>query len=115
MSLSATGTTLAVGGPHDDGNVGAAWVYTRNSSGSWTQQGAKLGALVPPETCNKAALSLFQLTAAHWLLADPAEQVLCGYNSLNSSSGNWTQQGSKFVGSGAIGSAAQGNSESAVW
>src|SRR5258706_2319757 len=41
VALSADGSTALVGGPADNGNAGAAWVFTR-SGGGWTQQGAKL-------------------------------------------------------------------------
>jgi FG-GAP repeat len=41
VSLSSDGNTAIVGGPFDDEEKGAAWVYTR-SGGSWTQQGSKL-------------------------------------------------------------------------
>ena len=41
VSLSADGNTAIVGGEADNGNAGAAWVWTR-SGGVWTQQGAKL-------------------------------------------------------------------------
>ena len=41
VSISADGNTAVVGGWNDNGNVGAAWVYTR-SEGKWTQQGNKL-------------------------------------------------------------------------
>jgi hypothetical protein len=41
VSLSADGNTAIVGGPSDNSNTGAAWVYTR-SGGVWTQQGGKL-------------------------------------------------------------------------
>jgi hypothetical protein len=37
VALSADGNTAIVGGPFDNVNVGAAWVYTRNN-GAWTQQ-----------------------------------------------------------------------------
>jgi hypothetical protein len=43
VALSADGDTALIGGPGDNGAVGAAWVFTR-SSGVWTQQGAKLTA-----------------------------------------------------------------------
>ena len=36
-----TGRTAIVGGPNDNTNTGAAWVFTR-SDGVWTQQGDKL-------------------------------------------------------------------------
>ena len=41
MALSADGNTALIGGPGDNGGVGAAWVFTRSGS-TWTQQGAKL-------------------------------------------------------------------------
>ena len=41
MALSADGNTALIGGPGDNGWVGAAWVFTRSGS-TWTQQGSKL-------------------------------------------------------------------------
>ena len=40
-AISADGTTAIVGGPLDDSETGAAWVFVR-SGGVWSQQGAKL-------------------------------------------------------------------------
>jgi IPT/TIG domain/FG-GAP repeat len=41
VALSSDGTTALVGGPDDNGGLGAAWVFTRSGS-SWSQQGPKL-------------------------------------------------------------------------
>jgi hypothetical protein len=41
FSVALDGNTAIVGGPGDNSNRGAAWVYTR-SGGVWTQQGNKL-------------------------------------------------------------------------
>ena len=41
VALSADGNTAIVGGPSDNGDAGATWVFTR-SGGVWTQQGNKL-------------------------------------------------------------------------
>ena len=41
VALSAEGNTALIGGPGDNGSVGAAWVFTRSGT-TWTQQGAKL-------------------------------------------------------------------------
>ncbi len=41
VALSADGETAIVGGPTDNSQVGAVWVYTRRG-GAWTQQGNKL-------------------------------------------------------------------------
>jgi hypothetical protein len=41
VALSSDGNTALMGAPGDNGEVGAAWVFTRSGS-TWTQQGAKL-------------------------------------------------------------------------
>jgi hypothetical protein len=41
VSLSGDGKTAIVGGPSDNNDIGAAWVYTR-LNGVWSQQGPKL-------------------------------------------------------------------------
>ncbi len=41
VALSANGHTALIGGPADNGQAGAAWVFTRSGS-TWTQQGEKL-------------------------------------------------------------------------
>jgi hypothetical protein len=42
VALSADGDTVLVGGPADDSNIGAAWVFTRTEAPAWGQQGGKL-------------------------------------------------------------------------
>src|SRR5579875_1832399 len=42
VAISADGSTALVGGYKDNGNTGAAWVFTRDNVGNWTQQGNKL-------------------------------------------------------------------------
>src|SRR5262245_47678315 len=49
VALSGDGNTAMVGGTSDNGFIGAAWVFTRSTTGSsvnpvatWTQQGSKL-------------------------------------------------------------------------
>ena len=41
VSLSADGRTALIGGPADNDDVGAGWVFTRSGT-TWTQQGSKL-------------------------------------------------------------------------
>src|SRR5207244_1863534 len=43
VAVSANGNTALIGGPSDNVEVGAAWVFTRSGS-TWTQQGPKLTA-----------------------------------------------------------------------
>ena len=42
VALSGDGNTALVGGFDDNNVLGAVWVFTRDSSGNWTQQGDKL-------------------------------------------------------------------------
>ncbi len=41
VAISSDGNTVLIGAPHDNGEIGAAWVFTRSGE-SWTQQGPKL-------------------------------------------------------------------------
>jgi hypothetical protein len=41
VALSSNGSMAAIGGPKDNTNVGAAWVFTHSCT-TWTQQGSKL-------------------------------------------------------------------------
>ena len=41
VALSANGNTALIGGPNDNANAGAAWVFTHSGT-TWTQLGSKL-------------------------------------------------------------------------
>jgi hypothetical protein len=105
VALSADGNTAIVGGPDDNSNAGAAWVFTR-SGGTWTQQGSKLfgsGSVGAAEQGYSVALSADGNTA---IVAGAADNSLAGavWVFARSGGGVWTQQGPKLVGSGAVGS-----------
>src|ERR1035437_3411043 len=112
VSLSADGNTAIVGGPSDNSAAGAAWIWTR-SGGAWTQQGTKL--------VGSGAVGSAQQGWSVSLSADGNTAIVGGYadNSYagaawvwTRSAGVWTQEGTKLVGSGAVGAAYQGNSVS---
>ena len=117
VALSSDGNTAIVGGPFDGSGVGAAWVYTR-SGGVWTQQGSKLagtGAVrgvvgYGAHQGSSVALSADGNTA---IVGGPADNnsgfVETGAAWVFTRSGGvWTQQGSKLVGTGAVGQGFQG-------
>jgi hypothetical protein len=110
VSLSADGNTAIVGGPLDGSNTGAAWVFTR-SGGVWAQQGSKLvgtGAVGAAQQGTSVALSADGNTA---VVGGPADNGNTGATWVYTRSGGvWTQQGSKLVGTGAVGTALQGTS-----
>jgi hypothetical protein len=111
VALSADGNTATVGGPYDNSNTGAAWVYTR-SNGVWTQQGPKLvgtGAVGNAEQGFSVAQSGDGNTA---IVGGPNDNpnpasgnsgLVLGAGAawiFTRSNGVWTQQGAKLVGTG---------------
>jgi FG-GAP repeat len=110
VALSADGNTALVGGLTDDGNRGAAWVFTR-SGGVWRQQGPKLvgtGAIGAAAQGVSVVLSADGNTA---LVGGPTDDGNRGAAWVFTRSGGvWRQQGPKLVGTGAIGAARQGSS-----
>ena len=103
MALSADGNTALIGGPSDNGGVGAAWVFTRSGS-TWTQQGAKLtgsGESGNGDFGASVALSADGNTA---LIGGPGDNGSVGAAWVFTRSGStWTQQGAKLTGSGESG------------
>ena len=103
VALSADGNTALVGGPYDNGDAGAAWVFTRSGS-TWTQEGLKLtggGAVNPAQFGWSVALSADGNTA---LVGGRLDNDGVGAAWVFTRSGStWTQQGSKLTGAGASG------------
>jgi hypothetical protein len=110
VAISADGTTALVGGYNDNSNAGAAWVFTR-SGGVWSQQGGKLvgtGAVGSAYQGSSVAISADGSTAIIGGLYDNSEAGAAWV--FTRSGGVWSQQGSKLVGTGAVGHAGQGTS-----
>lgn len=106
VAISADGNTLIAGGPTDNSNQGAVWVFTR-SAGVWTQQ-AKLTV-----TGNIGAAGFGDVVH---LSADGNTLISSGAGDNGGfgaawifvrNAGVWTQQ-TKLVGSGNIGTPRQG-------
>jgi hypothetical protein len=108
VALSSDGSTAIVGGPGDNGSLGAVWVYTR-SGGAWSQQGSKLvgtGAVGAAQQGSFVAVSADGNTA---IVGGPFDNGTIGAVWVYTRSGGvWSQQGSKLVGTGAVGNASQG-------
>ncbi|MBZ5590585.1 MAG: hypothetical protein LAO05_18700 [Acidobacteriia bacterium] len=108
VALSSDGNTAISGGFADNSRVGAAWVFTR-SGGVWAQQGSKL--------VGSDVVGAAQIGTTVAISAD-GNTVLMGGWADNSqagaawvftrSGGAWSQEGSKLVGTGAVGAAQMG-------
>ena len=108
VALSADGNTAIVGGPADNSQTRAAWVFTR-SGVTWSQQGSKLvgtdlGA-GPNYQGYSVALSADGNTA---IVGGFGDNAGTGAAWVYTRSGTaWSQQGSKLVGSGVTGRTAE--------
>jgi hypothetical protein len=108
VSISADGNTAIIGGPNDNNDQGAAWIFTRSGS-NWSQQGNKL---VGSNSIGNAIQG-----ASVDISADGNTAIIGGYfdDSSNGaawiftrSGSNWSQQGNKLLGTGNSGAAYQG-------
>ena len=111
VSLSSDGNTAIVGGPTDNYNngnrFGAAWVFTRSTSGVWSQQAKLVGtdAIGPALQGYSVSLSGDGNTA---IVGGPEDNSYAGAAWVYTRSGGvWSQQ-AKLVGTGAVGGANQG-------
>jgi hypothetical protein len=108
VAISADGNTALVGGPYDNGKVGAVWVWTREGA-IWTQQGQKLVA-------SDAVGSSWQGISVA-LSADGNTALSGGYGENNGIGAAWIwtrnesvwTQDPKLVGTGWRGTANQGS------
>ena len=110
VAISGDGNTAIVGGPDDNWDAGAAWVYTR-SVGVWSQQGSKLVGTGAVGLASRAVRWRSQRTGTLPSSADRRQRQSTGSGAawvFTRSGGVWSQQGSKLVGSGAVGAAKQG-------
>jgi hypothetical protein len=108
VAISADGNTVIVGGPFANSGTGAAWVYTRNG-GVWSPQGGKLmgtGVVGTAVFGFSVAISGNGTTA---IVGGPSDSRDAGAAWVFTRTGEvWSQQGTKLVGTGAVGSARQG-------
>src|SRR6516164_6843967 len=107
VALSADGNTALVGGPQDNGGVGAAWVFS-TAAGGFNQQGPKvigsgaMGSVILQGV--SVALSADGNTAIVGGAADSSHTGAAWV--FSRSNGVWLQQGPKLVGTGVMGSTA---------
>jgi hypothetical protein len=102
VALSGDGFTALIGGPGDNGNTGATWVFTRSNTGVWTQK-AKLigtGTSNPAEQGMSVALSTHGTTA---IVGGPTASGGGAAWVFTLVRGGWVQQGGPLGGSGSGG------------
>src|ERR1019366_8469930 len=107
VALSAEGSTAIVGGPFDNLNTGAAWVYACSGTG-W---GAKLGGTGAVGNARQGVSVALSADCSTAIVGGVEDKSYSGAAWVYSRSGTvWTQQANKLVGTDAIGSGGQGHS-----
>ncbi len=112
VALSGDGLTALAGGFYDNSNIGASWVFTSNGT-TWSQQGTKLvGSGAIGATIFQGYSVALSANGNTAIIGGPYDNSSDGATWLFTRSGSaWTQQGSKIIGSGSVGSGTQqGNS-----
>ncbi|SPF56876.1 exported hypothetical protein [Candidatus Sulfopaludibacter sp. SbA4] len=113
VAISADGNTAVMGISEDNGGTGALWFFTR-SNGVWSQQGPKIvGTGATSSSCKVACTGAAQQGFSVALSADGNTAITGGPTDFNNgldlagaawiftrTSGVWSQQGNKLVGSG---------------
>jgi hypothetical protein len=111
VAISPNGNTVTIGGPADNSDAGAVWVFTRSGS-TWSQQGSKLtgsGESGKGEFGSSVTLGSSEGNTA--LIGGPADNSSTGAVWVFTRSGStWSQQGSKLTGSGESGAGKFGSS-----
>lgn len=107
VALSAAGGTAVIGGPRDNGEIGAVWVFTSSGS-AWTQQAKLTGT-------GEVGKGQFGFRVA---VSSAGDAAVVGGPFDNSNAGavwaftrtgaTWSQQGSKLTATGEVGGAAFG-------
>lgn len=113
VSLTEDGNTAASGGPGDNSSIGAFWIFNRTGV-TWTQQGSKLvgtGNVGAARQGTSVSLSADGNTA---FSGGPSDNSNLGAVWVFvRENGIWSQQGSKLVGTGYVGTTiSQGQSVS---
>jgi len=107
VALSADGSTAIVGGPFDNLNTGAAWVYTCKGT-VWSTKLVGTGAVGNARQGVSVALSADGSTA---IVGGVEDNSYIGAAWVYNHNGTvWTQQANKLVGTDSTGSARQGHS-----
>ena len=113
VGLSLDGNTAIVGDIGDNNFAGAAWVFTRSGT-MWNQQGGKLvgtGAVNGTSGAQQGSWVALSGDGNTAIVGAQGDNNGAGAAWIFTRSGStWAQQGTKLVGTGARGNAAQGRS-----
>ena len=98
VALSANGEYALIGGPSDNGKIGAAWVFLRSGT-TWAQQGPKLTGKEETGAGEFGYSVALSEKGEYALIGGPGDNEYAGAAWVFTRSGTtWTQQGAKLTG-----------------
>ncbi len=107
LAISGDGNTIVVGEPSDASSTGSVLIFV-NVNGAWTQQGSPLVGTGAVGTAVQGVDVAISGDGNTIIVGGPNDNSGVGAAWIFTRSGGvWTQQGSKLVGSGAVGNANQ--------
>jgi hypothetical protein len=102
VSISSDGNTAVVGGPDDNNNTGAVWVFIR-TNGAWNQQGSKLVGKGAKGAAYQGSSVSVSADGNTFIEGGPGDNNFLGAAWIfTRNNGVWSQKGSKLVGAGAV-------------
>ncbi len=103
IALSSDGTTMVVGGANYNSSSGAAWVFVKSGS-NWVQQGTVLDGNDHTAGSNQGQSVAISADGNTIIVGGYYDQDRMGAAWIYTRSGTtWSQQGSKLVGTGSVG------------
>lgn len=107
VAVSSDGNTALIGGPDDNGSIGAAWTFTR-SAGAWTQRGRKLAGIGEDGLAGFGTSVALSSDGATALIGSPNDDGLGATYVFSGHPGAMTQHEAKLTPTGEAGSAGSG-------
>lgn len=112
VSLSADGNTVAIGGPSDNNDKGAVWIFVRKDN-LWSQQGGKLTGTESIGDSRQGSSVALSANGNTLIVGGPFDKNSTGAVWIFSRNNNlWSQKGSKLIGSGFVNTPNMGGSVS---
>jgi hypothetical protein len=107
VSVSADGKTAVLGGPGDNSNIGAAWIFKLSGS-QWAQQGSKLIGSGASGAAKQGTAVSMSSDGTTIIVGGPGDKTNIGAAWFFAANGNtYAPLGPKLVGSGGAGSQQQ--------
>jgi len=109
LAISNDGNTAIIGGPLDNSNVGAAWIFVRLGNGAWIPQSGKLVGAGSAGASGQGSSVAISADGNTVLVGAPSDNYSYQSASVGAVwtflrvSGAWVQQGAKLSGPGVSG------------